>query len=441
MREAHARAGDALGRADRITLELGALLGNAERDAGELASSRATLTSVVDGVERWREEGALSAAGRRDLFSRWVPSYKALAAVELALGDTRAAFEQSERSKARVLVETLALRRSEVRDVLPPDALAMLARLDQQLAQVEMAIARAPRDASVRFPLEQRRTAVSEEAATLRRQLRARYPKYAALSEARVVGIAQGARELPPGATFVSYLRDGERVLAFTLDRRGRPVGRDLGALPGLEDAVLAYRTLLTAPDSATAPPVWRLPDGRYRIALQAGEDAVRVRDANVIGAELAARLVAPLPELLRSRRWIVSPDSALALVPFETLPYDGRPLVATREISYAPSLTVFALTARRGRDYDRLTERAPLYAMGAALYDEPSPATPPPGANRTFALSQLEASLAVDPNGVRRAYDVMGTRWPNLPESAAEIREVAARFRNAGPVTMRTLR
>ena len=85
--------------------------------------------SVVEGVERWREEGALSAAGRRDLFSRWVPSYKALAAVELALGDTRAAFEQSERSKARVLVETLALRRSEVRDVLPPDALAMLARL------------------------------------------------------------------------------------------------------------------------------------------------------------------------------------------------------------------------------------------------------------------------------------------------------------------------
>jgi len=436
MRAAHARAAAALGLGDRITLELAAVLGEAERDAGELRASRSTLAAVVDGVERWREEGASSPTARRDLFSRWVSSYKSLAAVELALGDTRAAFEQTERSKARVLVETLALRRSEVSDVLPPDALRRLAELDRELAQVEAEIARAPRDASARLPLEERRSETAVRAATLRRELRSSYPRYAALSEARVLGVAEGARDLPAGATFVSYLRDRERLLAFLVDRTGLPVGRDLGAFPGLDDAVLAYRTLLTAPNPAAPPPVWRLRDGRYSVDPAAVEGAVRIRDPNLIGTELAARLIEPIPELARSRRWIVSPDSALALVPFETLPYRGRPLVESREISYAPSLTVYALTARRGRDYDRRTDRAGLYAMGAAIYETAARADAAPARARP-ELARLESALAVDPGGVRRAYDVIGAQWLNLPQSASEIEAVAARF-DASQVTLR---
>ncbi len=238
---------------------------------------------------------------------------------------------------------------------------------------------------------------------------------------------------------FVSYLRDGDRVLAFTVDRRGRLQGRDLGALPGLDDTVIAYRMLLTAPRGGDPPPVWRLADGRYRVALAAEPGAVRVTDAAMIGAELTERLVEPLPELMRTRRWIISPDSALALVPFETLPHRGQPLVVTREISYAPSLTVYALTTRRGRAYDRLADRSALYAMGAAFYDTHAPAATSPKAGGV-ALARLAGTLASDPLGVRRAYDAIGASWPELPTSAAEIRQVAAHFRNAGEVTVRSL-
>ena len=119
----------------------------------------------------------------------------------------------------------------------------------------------------------------------------------------------------------------------------------------------------------------------------------------------------------MRSRRWIVSPDSALALVPFETLPHRGRPLVLTREISYAPSLTVYALTARRGRDYDRLTERSPLYAMGAALYERDLRPRRPPKARERSRLRSSRPRWPRIRNGVRRAYDVMGASWPDLPD------------------------
>jgi CHAT domain-containing protein/tetratricopeptide (TPR) repeat protein len=437
MRRARSVGVDAFGRNDRIVLEMGAKLGTAQRTSGDTAAARETLREVVTDLEAWRETGATTAAGRRDLFAPWVSTYKELAGLELVLGHVAAAFEQAERSKARTLVETLALRRGEARDVLPRDALEMLARLDRQLADAETEIARAPRDPSVRFPLEQRRTLIADEARALRQALRARYPKYAALSEARIVSVAEGARDLPAGAVFVSYLRDGDRVLAFTVDRRGRLQGRDLGTLPGLDDTVIAYRTLLLAQPGSESPLVWRLPDGRYRVALASEPGAVRVSDAAVIGAELTARLVEPLPELMRTQRWIISPDGALALVPFETLPYRGRPLVLTREISYAPSLTVYSLTARRGRAYERLADRSALYAMGAARYGS-APGTTSVKTSGV-ELARLANTLASDPLGVRRAYDVIGASWPELPTSAAEIRQVAAHFRTAGEVTVRS--
>ena len=434
MERAYRQAREALG-GDVSTLQIGMRLAASQRRSGVPAAARETLRQVVLGVEAWRESGAQSAAARRTLFAPYVSSYKALAALELQLGDVSAAFEQAERSKARVLVETLALRRGEARDVLPPGDLAALARLDREIADAETAIARAPRDPSARLPLEQRRTALSDEAVALRRDLRARYPKYAALTEARILSVTEGAKELPQRAVFVSYLRDGDRVIAFTLDRRGRLQGRDLGEVPGLDDAVIAYRALLLA-SRGDAPRVWRLPDGRYRIALDGGPGAVRVSSAASIGAELASRLVAPLHELVRSTRWIVSPDGALALLPFETLPLEGRPLVATREISYAPSLTVHALTARRGREYDRVSDRSPLYAMGAARYGQAAqPASP---RSENVQLASLAGATARDPEGVRRAYDVLGARWPDLPGSARELREVANHFRDRGPVTVR---
>jgi CHAT domain-containing protein len=162
------------------------------------------------------------------------------------------------------------------------------------------------------------------------------------------------------------------------------------------------------------------------------------VRDPDEVGAQLHARLVQPLPQLARAKSWILSPDGPLGLVPFEALPERGAPLVMTREIRYVPSLTVHTLTARRGREYARVADRAPLYAMGAALYAAEPGKPVATRAPHNVDAARLASALADDPGATRRAFDRLGARWPNLPASMAEIEAVAAGFRPQGRVIMR---
>jgi CHAT domain-containing protein len=438
LQRARTLAAVTLGAHDRATVEIAALFGYAQHAAGDRAGARATLTDVVAAVERWRDSGGFTAARRAVLFAPWVRAYKELAFTALEQNDAGAAFEQAERSKARVLVESLALRRGETPSILPRDALEKLATLDARVTSLEAQQSRAT-DPAQRLALGQELAAAVGEAAGQRAALRARYPRYAALAQPRLVSAREGAAELAPGTTFASYLVHGDRVLAFTLTRAGRLRGYDLGTVKGLNGLVTAYRALLSAVDVTSL--VWKLAEGGYTTAPIPPAGAVRVRDADEIGALLYARLVQPLLELAQAKRWVVSPDGPLALVPFEALPERGKPLVLAREIRYTPSLTVHTLTMRRGRDYARATGRAPLYAMGAALYNLESAA---PGRSRDMPqgpkvdAAQLASALADDPGGIRRAFDRLGARWPELPASMQEIETVAAGFRAQGPVVVR---
>ena len=422
-----------LGEQDPTTLEIAARFAASQRAAGRVDGARQTLRELVARLEDWRDRGAMTAETRRAFLAPWVTSYKSLAALELAAGDIRAAFDQVERSKARVLVELLSRRRGESPDVLPADALEQLAKLDRALVEAETRVAQAS-EPSARAPLELARIAIADDARNLRGALRERHPKYRALSQARIASLEEGAAALPGSALFVSYLRDGDRVLAFTVDAGGRFTGRDLGAFAGLDDAIVAYRALLIGAQDAAPPVVWRLADGRFRVSVSAPAGARRVKDAAQIGALLYERLVARLPGLRDVQRLIVSPDGALAILPFEALPYRGRPLVASYDVSYAPSLTVYALTAARAREYDRLSDRLPLYAMGGATYDASrAPEIP----RQNLNLPSLTEALKDDPLGVRRAYDFVNARWAPLPGSLVEIRDVAAQF-PAGATTLR---
>ena len=438
LRRAREIAVRTLGAYDPATVEIGAQLGYAQHAAGDRTGARATLTDVVAVVERWRETGGFTATRRAVLFAPWVRAYKELAFVALGQGDIASAFDQAERSKARVLVESLALRRGETTAILPREALDALSLLDARVTALETEQAGATEPAH-RLAVGQALAAAVADAAAQRAALRERYPRYAALTQARLVTAQEGAAELTPGTVFTSYLVHSDRVLAFVLMRDGRLTGYDLGTVAGLDALVTAYRALLSAQDSA--PPVWKTTDGRYTAAILAPPGSVRVRDANEIGALLYARLVAPVAEFAKAKQWVISPDGPLALVPFEALPERGEPLVLTREIRYAPSLTVHTLTARRGRDYTRTTDRAPLYAMGAAIYSGPDGAVASRAepTRQSMDAARIANALANNPRRAGRSSDRSATRWPQLPASMAEIEAVAVGFKPQGTVVVRS--
>lgn len=438
LRGARETAVKTLGAYDPATVEIAAQLGYAQHAVGDRTGARATLTDVVAVVERWRETGGFTATRRAVLFAPWVRAYKELAFVALGQDDIASAFDQAERSKARVLVESLALRRGETTAILPREALDALSIIDARVTALETEQSGAT-DPAHRLAVGQALAAAVADAAAQRATLRERYPRYAALAQPRLVTAQEGAAELAAGTVFASYLVHSDRVLTFVLTRDGRLRGYDLGTVAGLDALVTAYRALLSAQDSA--PPVWKTADGRYTAAVLAPPGSVRVRDANEIGALLHARLVAPVPEFATAKQWVISPDGSLALVPFEALPERGQPLVLTREIRYAPSLTVHTLTARRGRDYARTADRAPLYAMGAALYSGPDDAATSRAepTRQSMVAARIANVRANNAPAARRWFDRSATRWPQLPASMAEIEAVAVGFKRQGTVVVRS--
>jgi CHAT domain-containing protein len=386
-------------------------------------SSRASRSGVVSRT--------FSAESQRAAFSVWAGSYKHLAFLYASRGKMDAAFRQLELSKARGLLETLAFRRAETASGLTADEQAALRKLERRIEAQDEAIARLRDKPEEQIKAEAERSAAARELADLRATLRARYPKYAQLTEPPIVAADAARTLLRPDAAFVSYALRDDDVLAFVVDRRGKARSYSLGRMPGLTASVQALRTLLAPRGSATEP-VWRLADGRFATGLaRPAADATRVSDAREVARALGARLIDPLASALAGKsRLIVSPDGALALVPFEALiARNGRVLDRYR-VSYVQSLSVLALVDARARTAAGGQPRRELLAMGAAHY-EGSGGTAAPGATREGTSADAGQLVLRDatPGATQRAYDRLGLAWRDLPGAAREIETVGHVF------------
>jgi len=260
-----------------------------------------------------------------------------------------------------------------------------------------------------------------------RRDLRTRYPRYAQLSEVELIDATAAAGLPRRNEGFVSYLVLDDEVLAFVATRGAALRVIELGTIPGLEGSIGAYRRLLAGALAADPLPVWRLRDGRYVVSLARPADAVqRVTDPRGVGEALAQRLLRPLEKALAgTTHWVISPDAALATLPFEALPRDGRPLAATRSVTYVQSLSVAALMQARPAAG---SAKRDLLAMGAPQFVASGAAA---AARIDDASGRLAESLARGalPGAVASGYALSGRRWSPLPGAAREIEAVSALF------------
>ena len=403
-------------------------LATVEADMGERAAAVEHYRALVAMVEERRRVESLSAESQRTAFSVWVVAYKRLVTLLADAGDTGDAFRQLELSKARGLLETLAHRRAEAASGLTRDEQASLRVLERRIESLDEAVARLRDDPAGRVKVEAERTAAARELGELRAALRDRHPKYAQLTGTAVVDASAARRLLSRDAALVSYVVDGPRVRAFVVDRRGEPRAFDLGAPPGLADSIGALRTLI-APRGGAPSVVWRRADGSYVASLaRTAADDVRVTDAREIARALGRTLVDPLEGALAGRtRLLISPDGALALVPFEALSTARGRVLERYRVSYVQSLSVLALVADRARDRAQAGARRELLAMGAARY-EAADAAPAPTRAANVAVGQLALRDAT-PGATQRAYDSLGLAWRPLPGARREIDAVGRLF------------
>lgn len=424
-------AAGALADADAVLADLTASSGSLWRDRFSARATRAqalealgrqadavaerrTLVHDVEGIRGTLDD---SPAVRQAYLREWVPLYKQLAFDEAAGGRATEAFRAAELARARTLLEGLRSRRAD--EAGPADARdrEALAALAGRIGVIDEVLHSAGDEA--RVALEVERTRVAQELAALRARIAARDPRYAALLAVPEAVPADAPRVLAPGDLFVSYTVHEGRLLVIALDAEGRLDAGVVAMAGSLRDAIEGWRALLLAvPGRAPSTPVWI--DGSRVVlgVLRPSPQARRAASADEVGTVLAGWLLEPLRDTLpRVRRLVIAPDPALALLPFDALPWNGRPLVASVDVAHVQSFGVLSLLASREK---ATTRNAPRSALVVA-----DPAYGNVGAVPRRS-GDVEAALRLETIGSRTG---AGVAWPRLPGTRREAQAVGALF------------
>ncbi len=379
-----------------------AAVANARRARGDREGARRALAELLERTEATRSRETVAAGGERAAFARRVrgdehlAGYRDLAWLHAQAGNTAEAIRVAELARARSINDALALRVEASDPLVPERDRLRLRELESERRTLDAQTALSPPATAERVRLSVARDGVNAEIGRLRAQLARDAAPVAPVASVE----AMASEVLAPGAIFVSYQAARGSLWAYVLERGAQPVIVPLGDLPEVDTMVVVLRTALASDDPRRAP-IWKTPAGRYVNALtEPAPGALRFRP-RALAAELAHLLLAPLrAHLARARHITIAADGTLGLLPFEILPFDGAPLVATREITYAPSLAVWNALSRGARG----TPTRDLVAFGAPDYARlrGAPAAAGP-------LTQL--------------------RWAPLPGAAREVAAVAGSF------------
>jgi CHAT domain-containing protein len=396
---------------------------------GRLGDAAALSDRYVAGAEWQRSQPGLSPENRQAIFRGHAERYRFFGTARGLAGQHQEAFALSELGKARTLLENMAAQRASRSGGLPASEQARLDEFNRRAAVLEQQIAQAT-TSQVRVSLEAARNEIAREYQALQSNLEARYPKYAQLSDVKIVEAADLPGLIPADATVISYLVSGTNVSAFAINAAGQLRFGRLAVIPHLADAVeivrrgQSSRAPLVRSLAASGQRAWKWPDGSYRMldaAQQPPAGAAEVTDHLEVARFLGARLLQPLAKALQGKAsWIISPDGPLAQLPFETLPFgdQGEPAAAAAAIHYTQSMSVYSLSRRMQQQYESLTDRMDLFAMGNPDYG-PTPIHP---RDRRELMRRTTVHSALQLRDLDAA-------WTPLPGTEAEIRAAAALF------------
>lgn len=424
-----------LGDSHRSTLSSMGNLASAYLRGGRPREAAALSQRFVVGAEAIRAQPGIAAEYRQALFSDSAEAYRVFAAAHASTGQMEEAWRLVELGKARTLLEGMVSRRAERSGALPAADQDRLEALRRRVGALEQQIARAEKPES-RQALEETRKQVVIQLEDLQGQLRSRHPKFAQLSDIKLMDARELRKLLPTNAVAVSYFLVGDEVAALVANAAGSLHRVELGLVPRIGDAVEMLRRgqaesrplqKVLADEQRRA---WRAPNGSFWL-LPTSEPppggSVEAVDTLEVSKYLSDRLLKPLATHLKDKSlWIISPDGPLAQVAFEALPFgaEGKRVVSRGEIVYTQSLSTYALGRALQQQYERLPSRQSLFAVGNPLYSE-RPLNPQErrSARREASVRTAQQLPALD--GV----------WEALPGTEREVKAVAALFPGSAAV------
>lgn len=388
---------------------------------GDHAGAVQRRRELVEAVEGLVAQGSALGDARASAFKPWAESYRQLARNLLDEGRPDDALEVTERAKSRLLLESIALRGAADSVAMTSEERAQLSRLRDSLQRADTRLATS--DANARTVAEIDRNRVARELEVHVKALRSRYPRFQRLTDIQPARSEAARAVLPPQTALVSFVVGEQDLLLFAM-ARDRPLVALKRPLPsGLRETVNAYRLALLPRAYREGHDIWQLDNGSFVAATRRPEKAVSaINDAPVIGAWLAERLLHPISDFISAYpRWIISPDSELAHLPFEALPWNAGRVIDQKQVSTTQSVSIYVLgrESASGVKPAKLSSASRWLGLGAPDYTE---------LNRGL---QAETTSAPRISGLRsvRRQATLRSEFAPLPNAREELQLVAKSF------------
>jgi CHAT domain-containing protein/tetratricopeptide (TPR) repeat protein len=342
-----------------------------ERDRGRLEEARAHIEAALAIIESLRV-GVISRdlrasyfASAQQYFDTYIDLLMQMHAQRPAEGYVAAAFQASERARARSLIEALAEARAPIRQGVEPALLEKERALRQRLnarAERQLRLQSAGGAADQMGPLAREIEELVAQLQETETQIRARSPRYAALTRPATLSLAEIQKELlEPDMLLLEYALGAEKSYLWAVT----PTSIKSFVLPPRAEIEAAARRVLTLIGERNRQVRFETADERASRIAQA--DAAYPEAAGA----LSAMLLGPVAADLGEKRLLIVSDGALHYLPFAALPSPGEdaamrppgnmakeaasserrahyvPLVADHEIVNLPSASTLGVLRR----------------------------------------------------------------------------------------------
>lgn len=336
--EIYRQRGQMLGEADAALA-----MAQVERRSGRLDEALARVRAALGLVESARSRlvsqdlRASFSASRHDFYGLLIDSL-------MAGGHAAEALQESERARARILLEVLHESETDARQGADPALVERERSLKDEIntresRRIELLRMNKPNAATL-AEAQRGIDEALEQFQEVESRLRESSPRYAALTQPQPLTVAEIQSQVLDGKALLLEYSLGEaqsflwlvgpdKVETFTLPGRER-----------IEEVARRYYELVTARNGQL--PRETVPEWKARIAASD-------RQIGQVGRQLSGLILAPVEKRLGDRPLLIVAEGALQYVPFSALPVSvsGEPLVARHEIVILPSATALAALRR----------------------------------------------------------------------------------------------
>jgi CHAT domain-containing protein/tetratricopeptide (TPR) repeat protein len=407
--------------------EAATLLGiaRAEQKRGNLTQARQTLEQAISIVESVRasigsqELRASFFASRQDFYESYIEVLMQMHKQNPSASFEALALVVSERARARSLLELLTEARADIRQGVDSSLLERERSLQQRLnakaaAQVRLLNRKhTPEQADAAA---KEIAAITAEYEEIQGEIRARSPRYAALTQPQLLNLTEIQQQaLDEDTLLLEYALGEQRSYLWLVSQRSID-SYELPPRAELEAATRrVYELLIARPKRGTPP------------------DPQLIAQARM----LSRMLLGPVASRLGGKRLVVVAPGALSYLPFAALPAPEdekrpaggyEPLIAKNEVVTVPSASVLSVIRRETAGRERATKSIAVLADPVFEASDPrlaqakNPSAEPPVAPAADAeLSELTRSI--------RTMNFSGARagFTRLPFSRREAESVIA--------------